>query len=285
MTQAYRPREPDKLEFGTKPDRLKAYFPPFTTRILPRKSPDFTASKGFEMLVRNPVVAGRRPVPSARSTPGPGRARAGPGRTWPRWAWTWVTTTYMRQSSPPASGLQEFTVSCTVAAICTQSTPLSGSCSAPHARAQATVGMRCTVGATPGMTWWNGAYTRRSLCTRCTRGRPRLCAATGSGGEPQPDRRRRQPQRVLHQRARSLPAARAAGGVHPVWARGGHVTGTWPRLYFVKHVLLICVFTEQTLFGWLKRTRGPILQDGFRAKTKRFPTYQDLVVTDESWLG
>ena len=230
------------------------------------------------MLVRNPVVAGRRPVPSARSTPGPGRARAGPGRTWPRWAWTWVTTTYMRQSSPPASGLQEFTVSCTVAAICTQSTPLSGSCSAPHARAQATVGMRCTVGATPGMTWWNGAYTRRSLCTRCTRGRPRLCAATGSGGEPQPDRRRRQPQRVLHQRARSLPAARAAGGVHPVWARGGHVTGTWPRLYFVKHVLLICVFTEQTLFGWLKRTRGPILQDGFRAKTKRFPTYQDLAV-------
>ena len=228
------------------------------------------------MLVRNPVVAGRRPVPSARGTPGPGRARAGPGRTWPRWAWTWVATTYMRQSSPPASGLQEFTVSCTVAAICTQSTPLSGSCSAPHARAQATVGMRCTVGATPGMTWWNGAYTRRSLCTRCTRGRPRLCAATGSGGEPQLDRRRRQPQRVLHQRARSLPAARAAGGVHPVWARGGHVTGTWPRLYFVKHVLLICVFTEQTLFGWLKRTRGPILQDGFRAKTKRFPTYQDL---------
>ena len=57
------------------------------------------------MLVRNPVVAGRRPVPSARGTPGPGRARAGPGRTWPRWAWTWVTTTYMRQSSPPASGL------------------------------------------------------------------------------------------------------------------------------------------------------------------------------------
>ena len=83
-------------------------------------------------------------------------------------------------------------------------------------------------------------------------------------------------RRVLHHRARSLPAARAAGGVHPVWARGGHVTGTWPRLYFVKNVLLICVFTEQTLFGWLKRTRGPILQDGFRAKTKRFPTYQDL---------
>ena len=186
------------------------------------------------MLVRNPVVAGRRPVPSARSTPGPGRARAGPGRTWPRWAWTWVTTTYMRQSSPPASGLQEFTVSCTVAAICTQSTPLSGSCSAPHARAQATVGMRCTVGATPGMTWWNGAYTRRSLCTRCTRGRPRLCAATGSGGEPQPDRRRRQPQRVLHQRARSLPAARAAGGVHPVWARGGH----WTRHRHVASALL-----------------------------------------------
>ena len=24
--------------------------------------------------------------------------------------------------------------------------------------------------------------------------------------------------------------------------------GTWPRLYFVKNVLLICVFTEQTLF-------------------------------------
>ena len=55
------------------------------------------------MLVRNPVVAGRRPLPHARGTPGPGRARAGPGRTWPRWAWTWVTTTW--QSSPPASGL------------------------------------------------------------------------------------------------------------------------------------------------------------------------------------
>ena len=118
------------------------------------------------------------------------------------------------------------------------------------------------------------ALTRGDRCVHAARAVAR--AETGSGGEPQPDRRRRQPQRVLHQRARSLPAARAAGGVHPVWARGGHVTGTWPRLYFVKHVLLICVFTEQTLFGWLKRTRGPILQDGFRAKTKRFPTYQDL---------
>ena len=87
------PREPDNSEFGTKPERLKAYFPSFTTHILPRKSADFTVSKGFEMLVRNPVVAGRRPVPSARGTPGPGSARAGPGRTWPRWAWTWVTTT------------------------------------------------------------------------------------------------------------------------------------------------------------------------------------------------
>ena len=241
------------------------------------------------MLVRNPVVAGRRPLPSARGTPGPGRARAGPGRPWPRWAWTWVTTTYMRQSSPPASGLQEFTVSCTVAAICTQSTPLSGSCSAPHARAQATVGMRCTVGATPGMTWWNGAYTRRSLCTRCTRGRPRLCAATGSGGEPQPDRRRRQPQRVLHQRARSLPAARAAGGVHPVWARGGHVTDTWPLLYFVKHILLVCVFTEETPFDfWVAEediVKTPILKMGSAQKPRVFPDLTDAEChKQEGWV-
>ena len=51
-------KEPDKSEFGTKPERLKAYFPPFTTHISTRKSADFTVSKGFEMLVRNSVVAG-----------------------------------------------------------------------------------------------------------------------------------------------------------------------------------------------------------------------------------
>ena len=64
-----------------------------------------------------------------------------------------------------------------------------------------------------------------------------------------------------------------------MWARGGHVTGTWPRLYFVKNVLLICVFTEQTLFGGLKKTLEGILQDTFRAKTRRFPSYQDLAAT------
>ena len=67
----------------------------------------------------------------------------------------------------------------------------------------------------------------------------------------------RRPQRVLHHRARSLPAAGAAGAVHPVWARGGHVTDTWPLLYFVKHSLLVCVFTEETPFGWLKKTSCP----------------------------
>ena len=45
--------------------------------------------------------------------------------------------------------------------------------------------------------------------------------------------------------------------MHPVWARGGHVTDTWPLLYFVKHSLLVCVFTEETPFGWLKKTSCP----------------------------
>ena len=81
----------------------------------------------------------------------------------------------------PSAFMSQFTVSCTAAAICTQSTPLSWSCSAPHARAPATVGVRCTVGATPGTTWLNGAYTRRTLHAVAR-------AATGSGGEPQPDR-------------------------------------------------------------------------------------------------
>ena len=170
----------------------------------------------------------------------------------------------------PRPGCQEFTVSCTVVAICTQSTPLSGSCSAPHARAPATVGVRGTVDATPGTTWWNGAYTRRSLHARSPAPR-RVLAANLNPTDGAVSRRR-----VLHHRARSMPAARAAGGVHPVWARGGHVTVTWPRLYFVKNVLLICVFTEQTLFGGLKRTRGPVHLDSFRAKTILFPTYQDL---------
>ena len=67
-----------------------------------------------------------------------------------------------------------------------------------------------------------------------------------------------------------------------MWARGGNVTGTWPRLYFVKHILLICVFTERTLFGGLKRTREPILQDRFRAKTMHFACYQDLTVSGSS---
>ena len=51
----------------------------------------------------------------------------------------------------------------------------------------------------------------------------------------------------------------------------GHVTGTWPRLYFVKHVLLVCVFTEQTLFGGLKKTAKLSMVDNFRAKTTLFP--------------
>ena len=83
----------------------------------------------------------------------------------------------------------------------------------------------------------------------------------------------RRPQRVLHHRAWSLPAAGAAGAVHPVWARGGHVTDTWLLLYFVKHILLVCVFTEETPFGWLKKTScHQPSKDRFRAKTQRFPT-------------
>ena len=97
-----------------------------------------------------------------------------------------------------------------------------------------------------------------------------------SGGEPQPDRHRRQPQRDLYHRTWSLPAARAAGGVHPLWACGGHVTDAWPLLYCEKHVLLICVFTEQTLFEMLKKATELSTVDNFRAKTKRFPRCQDL---------
>ena len=140
----------------------------------------------------------------------------------------------------PRPGCQEFFVSCTVVAICTQSTLLSGSRSAPHARAPATVGVCGTVGATPGTTWSNGAYTRRSPQARSPAPRRALAA------NPNPTDDAISRRRVRHHRARSLPAA---GGVHPVWARGGHVTGTWPRLYFVKTVLLICVFTEKMLFG------------------------------------
>ena len=121
--------------------------------------------------------------------------------------------------------------------------------------------------ATPGTTWSNGAYTRRSPQARSPAPRRALAA------NPNPTDDAISRRRVRHHRARSLPAA---GGVHPVWARGGHVTGTWPRLYFVKNVLLICVFTEQTLFGGLKRTRGPVQLDRFRTKTILFHTYQDL---------
>ena len=155
-------------------------------------------------------------------------------------------------------------------AICTQSTLLSGSRSAPHARAPATVGVCGTVGATPGTTWSNGACTRRSLHARSPVPRRALAA------NPNPTDDAISRRRVRHHRARSLPAARAAGGVHPVWARGGHVTGTWPRLYFVKNVLLIGVFTEETFFRGAAEGGKPILQDGFRAKTNLFPTYQDL---------
>ena len=154
-------------------------------------------------------------------------------------------------------------------AICTQSTLLSGSRSAPHARAPATVGVCGTVGATPGTTWSNGAYTRRSPQARSPAPRRALAA------NPNPTDDAISRRRVRHHRARSLPAA---GGVHPVWARGGHVTDTWPRLYFVKNVLLIGVFTEQTFFRGAAEGGKPILQDGFRAKTILFPTYQDLTV-------
>ena len=140
-------------------------------------------------------------------------------------------------------------------AACVDGTALSGSCSAPHARAPATVGMRCTVGATPDTTWSNGAYTRRSLHARSPAPRRALAA------NPNPTDGAVSRRRVLHHRARSMPAARAAGGVHPVWARGGHVTVTWPRLYFVKNVLLIGVFTEQTFFRGAAEGGKPILQD------------------------
>ena len=68
--------------------------------------------------------------------------------------------------------------------------------------------------ATPGTTWSNGAYTRRTLHAVAR-------AATGSGGEPQPDRWRRQSQ------ARPAPSCAVAAGRQSLLWRGAPRVGAW----------------------------------------------------------
>ena len=220
------------------------------------------------MLVRNPVVAGRRPVPSARGTPqaahritGRGVARrlhkvTAFGSRWGR--------SCMRQSSPPATGLPR--VHCVVHS--------GGDLHAIHTAIRVMLGAARTRTGDRRRAWYRRRHTGHDVVERCVHeaiaARTVARTATGSGSEPQPDRRRRQPQ------ARPAPSCAVAAGRQSSWRGAPRVGAWWTRHRHVASALLCkdrftdLRFHRKDAFWGLKKMLGGYPPGYLPRKNKSF---------------